>query len=386
MKHNQHLPDEYFQQPPQPFNKFSEKSILQNSLGGTLYMPGTRKIIDKLIQKELPELKSMVMCLEDAVPEQDLELAEENIIYHLESLYEAIQQGDLTIDEIPLIFIRARNTEQFLNFSNKITKKTAYVLTGFVFPKFYSYNANIYLEKLKQINLKLDSKLYAMPILEGKTIAYRESRSKELEKLKLILDPYQEQILNIRIGGTDFSSLFGVRRSMHSTVYDILPVRDAISDILNFFNRMEDSYTVSAPVWEYFLAYKKDDLLKYMRDDIHRSLLTKEPILNDAIDGLLREVVQDKANGMVGKTVIHPSHLRFVNAMQAVTLEEYEDAIQILETHGGVIKSRNGNKMNEIAPHRNWAKRITLRAQAYGVINDESEYMRLFLSPVDKQH
>ncbi len=44
--------------------------------------------------------------------------------------------------------------------------------------------------------------------------------------------------------------------------------------------------------------------------------------------------------------------------MQAVTREEYEDAIQILETVGGVVKSASSNKMNEINPHRSWAKRV----------------------------
>ena len=79
-----------------------------------------------------------------------------------------------------------------------------------------------------------------MPILEGKAIAYSETRREELENLKLILDNYYKYILNIRIGGTDFSSLFGVRRGINISVYDILPVRDAISDILNFFSRIDN--------------------------------------------------------------------------------------------------------------------------------------------------
>ena len=141
---------------------------------------------------------------------------------------------------------------------------------------------------------------------------------------------------------------------------------------------MEDSYTVSAPVWEYFLAYADDDLGQYLGNNIDRSLLTREPIINEAIDGLLREVLHDKTNGMVGKTVIHPSHLRFVNAMQAITLEEFDDANQILMQSGGVFKSDVGNKMNEVGPHRNWAKGIELRAKAYGVIKDENEYLNLF--------
>ena len=64
--------------------------------------------------------------------------------------------------------------------------------------------------------------------------------------------------------------------------------------------------------------------------------------------------------------------------MSAVTKEEYEDAYQILNTSGGVVKSSNGNKMNEIGPHRMWAERIVMRARAYGVIENENEYLRLF--------
>ncbi len=378
MKHNSHNLTFKFCHNPVEFNKWTDKNLLQYCLGGTLYMPGTQNIVDKLLGKELPELKSMVMCFEDAISEEDVSKAEENVLSHLNVLASAIDEKKIEIGDIPLMFLRVRDTEQFFTFSERLTKRQSSVLTGFVFPKFYSLNAHAYLEQLKVLNEKFEITLYAMPILEGKTIAYRESRVGELDKLKLILDPYQQYILNIRIGGTDFSSLFGVRRGISSSVYDILPVRDAISDILNFFNRMEDGYTVSAPVWEYFLAYKQDDIEKYIGNSMHRSLLTKEPIVNEAIDGLLREVLQDKTNGMVGKTVIHPSHLRFVNAMQAVTLEEFEDATQILQASGGVLKSDVGNKMNEVGPHRNWAKRIELRAKVYGVIKDENEYLNLF--------
>lgn len=380
MRHNRVDNSFCFEYEPVAFNKNTPKEQLQFCLGGTLYMPGTRSILDKLLACELPELKSMVMCFEDAICEEDVQQAELNVQSHLDALADALDKQQISLDDIPLIFLRVRTTEQFYSFAEKLTRRQASILTGFVFPKFYSSNANEYLERLKLLNDALEVTLYGMPILEGKAIAYRETRVGELEKLKIKLDPYRDYILNIRVGGTDFSSLFGVRRSMNSSVYDILPVRDALSDILNFFNRIEDGYTVSGPVWEYFLAYKKDDIQQYLGNNIQHSLLTKEPIVNEAIDGLLREILQDKANGMVGKTVIHPSHLRFVNAMQAVTLEEYEDAVQILDANGGVIKSNGNNKMNEVSPHRNWAKRTVLRARAYGVIKEENEYLKLFMS------
>jgi hypothetical protein len=66
--------------------------------------------------------------------------------------------------------------------------------------------------------------------------------------------------------------------------------------------------------------------------------------------------------------------------MLAVTQEVYNDAAQVMNTSGGVIKSESGNKMNEIGPHRCWAEKILMRARAYGVIENEAKYMELFMS------
>ena len=378
MRHHRHAPDFPFVRHPMDFDKFTEKSRLQYCLGATLYMPGTRDILQKILTRSLEELTSMVMCFEDAIDESDLPRAEQNVLAHLDAIDQALTTGRLDIAEVPLIFLRVRNPEQFRDIAARLTTSQARALTGFVFPKFYSSNATDYFGTLEQTNARLGVSLYAMPILEGPTIAYRETRNDELLALRTILEPHRDVILNVRVGGTDFSSLFGVRRGINSSIYDILTVRDCLSDILNFLNRAEDGFTVSAPVWEYFLANKTDDLQDVLHGDLHRSLLNRTPILNEAIDGLLREVVIDKANGFVGKTIIHPSHLRFVNSMQCVTREEYEDAMQILDTSGGVVKSAKANKMNEINPHRPWAKRIAARAEAFGVIEDESDYLKLF--------
>ncbi|MDE6566242.1 MAG: HpcH/HpaI aldolase/citrate lyase family protein, partial [Lachnospiraceae bacterium] len=161
------------------------------------------------------------------------------------------------------------------------------------------------------------------------------------------------------------------------TIYDILTVRDCLLDILNVFSR-DNEYTVSGPVWEYFRASKAMRWKDLPVFDFTEILIKREKIVNDAVDGLLRELILDKANGFVGKTIIHPTHLNFVNGMLAVTREEYEDACQILNTSGGVVKSKNANKMNEIAPHRNWAEKLYMRAKVYGVIQNESEYLKLF--------
>ena len=119
-----------------------------------------------------------------------------------------------------------------------------------------------------------------MCIRDRKNIAYQETRKEELIEIKKILNPYKNLILNIRVGGTDISSLFGVRRGINYSIYDILTVRDCLSDVLNFFSRAEDDYLVSAPVWEYFLAYKDDDIKNLIEKDIHKSLMNRTPILN----------------------------------------------------------------------------------------------------------
>ncbi|WP_319481182.1 HpcH/HpaI aldolase/citrate lyase family protein [uncultured Draconibacterium sp.] len=378
MKHHLYNTDFKFVKTPCEFNKHTNKNLLQYCLGATLYMPGTKNFTQSILTKKILGLTSMVMCFEDAIAKESLSEAESNVLKVLEDISEAIDKNIITIDDIPLIFLRVRNTQQFIDFSKRLNKKQVKVLTGFVFPKFDSSNGYLYLNQLELLNKSYGEILYGMPILESKELILKESRYTELLKIQTLLRPFRNIILNVRVGATDLSSWFGVRRGMNYTVYDILPVRDCLSDVLNFLNRVGDDYIISAPVWEYFLASKKMKFQDTLESSIHHSLIKRQPIINEAVDGLLREVILDKANGFIGKTVIHPSHIPYVNAMQAVTKEAYEDALQILDTSGGVIKSSKSNKMNEIKPHRYWAEKIALKAKAYGVIESEDDYIKLF--------
>lgn len=377
MRHHSYNPNFNFIQSPVEFNKYTDRDTLQYCLGATLYMPGTKDIKEKVLHHQL-DVTSLVMCCEDAIKEEDLPIAEQNILNHMDFFADKIAAGELTHDDIPLIFVRVRNPEQFERFAERLTAKQASVLTGFNFPKFSSKNALHVLQTLVKVNNRLGVVLYGMPILEGPEVAFHELRGQELLLLRNILEPYRNLILNIRVGGTDMSSLFGVRRGINSTVYDIMPVRDALSDVLNFFNRYND-YCVSAAVWEYFRAYKDDDINDVIKRNFHNALIKGQDIVNPAIDGLMKEVLIDRANGFVGKTIIHPTHARFVNAMFTVVEEEYNDAVQILNTSGGVVKSAHGDKMNEIGPHRRWAEKIVKRAAVYGVVKNEDSVLSLVL-------
>lgn len=341
-----------------------------------MYMPGTKDFAQSIIDRKYLGLTSMVMCFEDACKLEDVPAAEINCIHVLDALADAEKKGMIKYEDVPLIFFRVRSVDQFKHFASMLEQRHIKYLCGFNFPKFNSITASLYMDHLVELNAKFGEIIYGMPIIEDSRVAFKETRMHELLAIKNVCDLHKELILNVRVGGTDFSSCFGVRRGINYTIYDIMTVNDCLMDILNVFSRNND-YTVSGPVWEYFKASKQ---MKHMSElpniDLQQTLLKRRAIVNDAVDGLMRELVLDQANGFMGKTCIHPTHLNYINGMLAVTKDEYDDAYQITHTSGGVIQGTKG--MNEIGPHTNWAQRILMRAEAYGVIANDASYIELF--------
>lgn len=376
MKHHYNQPDSKFMTKPVHFDKYTDLKMLRYCLGATMYMPGTKDFYEAIVTKKYPGLTSFVLCFEDACREEDVPAAENNVIRLLDALNEDIKSGMIHQEDIPLFIIRVRSLEEFRGFAERLTLDRIKLITAFNFPKFNKENGDAYFSYLRELNDKYGEIIYGMPILESREMAYIETRLPELMGVKEILDKYRSLVLNVRVGGTDWSSVFGVRRGINYTIYDILPVADCLKDVLNVFARNND-YSVSGPVWEYFRA-ERSMKFSELPESVNASIFRRERMINDAVDGLLRELLLDKANGFIGKTIIHPTHIPYVNGMLAVTQEVYRDACQILETDGGVMKSDNANKMNEVGPHRNWAEKLYMRAQVYGVIKDESCYKNLF--------
>ena len=378
MKHHKYNPGFKFVKDPEYFDKYTDKDLLRFCVGANMYMPGTKDFSDAILNLKYPGLTSITLDFEDACKLEDVSRAEENCIQILDKINNAIEEGSFEYENLPLIVFRVRNVDQFKHFASLLKKEHIRLITGFNFPKFNAINGPLYFWQLKELNEKFGEILYGLPILEDSRVAFKESRIRELMDIKQILDSYYDLVLNVRVGATDFSACFGARRDINYTIYDIMTVRDVLMDILNIFSRGSD-YVISGPVWEYFKFNKKLKFSETLPNiSLKETLLNRQPLVNDAVDGLMRELILDKANGFVGKTIIHPSHINFVNGMNAVTKEEYEDALQITNTSGGVIKSFQNNKMNEIGPHRLWAERILMRARAYGVIQNESEYLKLF--------
>ena len=377
MRHHQYNPGFKFVRDPESFDKYTDRELLQYCLGAAMYMPGFKDFAPKILSNAMPGLTTIVLCCEDACPEEKVPEAEENIHKLLDTVTNAVNDGTLDKDKVPLIFVRIRNLEQFKHFGEGLTKNQVRSLCGINFPKFNAENGYEYYAYLQDLNDRFGEIIYGMPIIEDPEVAYKETRMYELTGIKKILDKYRHLVLQVRVGGTDFSSVFGVRRGVDYSIYDIMAVRECLCDIINVCGRNND-YVISGPVWEYFRAPKSmmfDELPKHGIEDY---LMRRKALVNNEIDGLLREVILDKANGFVGRTVIHPTHVKFVNAMMAVTKEEYDDACQILGTGGGVVKGTGGNKMNEVKPHTNWANKVLNRARAFGVIENEGAYVKLF--------
>ncbi|MBL8148448.1 MAG: HpcH/HpaI aldolase/citrate lyase family protein, partial [Blastocatellia bacterium] len=324
------------------------------ALGALLYMPAHNKNIeDILLRQKYPSLTSVVLCLEDAISDDELESTERFLINLLKN---SVQENCHYMGYAPMIFIRVRNPDHFESIYKQLGDLSC--LTGYVLPKFDSCNAEHYLHVLKEVNSHALRPVYCMPILESSKVMYRESRVDELTKLHRIIANNRELVLNIRIGVTDLCGLYSIRRSPETTIYDIGVVRDCISDIVNFFSRAASDYVISGPVWEYFEKDRSYQL--------------------GYTSGLIREIILDKANTLLGKTIIHPNHIPVVNSLYAVTQEEFRDAQDIIGSkQNGVLKSSYRNKMNEVKPHLNWAQRVMRRAHVYGVLNEGQTHVDL---------
>ena len=384
--------DAIFFKAPEPFDKETPREILAYALGATLYMPGTRLgIAEDIISKKNLGLASTVFCLEDSIGDAEVSFAEENLTTQVKKIYQAFNNQEIEPIDLPLIFIRVRDPEQILRIMDRIGD-SAKIITGFIFPKFTSASYK-YFEIIKSLNEQSTGPFYGMPIIESPEIIYRESRLHELMEIKGLLDSYQDLVLNVRIGATDFSGYYGIRRGPDVTIYDITVIRDCIADIINIFGRVESDYVVSGPVWEYFSnggRVLKPQLRKSPFEEFHgakgnNGTKIRSQLLNKYVDGLIREVIVDRENGIIGKTIIHPSHIIPVQSLYIVGHEEYLDALSILENSDGqqgVLKSHYTNKMNEIKPHYKWAQKILLRAKNYGVFHEQHNFISLFTEDV----
>ncbi|MET8975903.1 HpcH/HpaI aldolase/citrate lyase family protein [Streptomyces sp. NPDC004539] len=385
MRHFGHIaPEErrrLFHQEPCAFGTDSPAKLLSAALGATLYSPATRlRLADDVIKQAGQGVVSMVLCLEDSIGDDDVLAGEENLVR---------QFADLAgrPEELPLLFIRVRTAEQIPDLVRRLGDSVR-LLSGFVFPKFTEERGTAFLEALSAAELASGRRLFGMPVLETPELMYRETRVEALEGIARAVDKYRDRVLALRLGVTDFCSSYGLRRAPDMTAYDVQIVASVIADVVNMLGRADGTgFTVTGPVWEYFRVPQrmfKPQLRTSPFLEVEAVEL-RERLIEHAMDGLLREISLDHANGLLGKTCIHPSHVPAVHALSVVSHEEYSDAADILRPErggGGVLRSQYTNKMNEVKPHRAWAERTMLRAEVFGVAHEDVGFVDLLAAGI----
>ncbi|MCK8681682.1 HpcH/HpaI aldolase/citrate lyase family protein [Streptomyces lichenis] len=372
-----------FHREPCAFTPDSAPHILATALGATLYSPATRpRLADDVAKMARRGVVSMVLCLEDSIDDAEVAGAEENLVRHLAALDAEGAEGA----EVPLLFIRVRRPEQVPDLVRRLGPAVR-LLSGFVLPKFTEERGEPFLDALAAADTTAESaggrKLFAMPVLESPELLHLETRTDTLAGIARTVDKHRERVLALRLGVTDFCSAYGLRRPPDLTAYDVQIVAGVIGDVVNVLGRSDGTgFTISGPVWEYFRLQermfkpqlRRSPFLEQRAEDLRTALIEHD------MDGLLREIELDRANGLTGKTCIHPSHVLPVHALSVVSHEEYSDAQDILRPErggGGVLRSAYTNKMNEVKPHRAWAERTLLRAEVFGVAREDVGFVEL---------
>lgn len=378
MRHFAHLDTEQagrlFAQAPEEFDRDDERDQLAVALGATLYTPSTRPTLAQdVLRARSRGVVCSVLCLEDAIADADVEYAEKNLAHQLGSLFDSGA-------ERPLVFVRVRHPEQVTRLVDALGPQAAQ-LDGIVVPKFTAASRP-FMDAVAAASETSGRRLWVMPVIESPEVFRLETRAETLLAARELLHDHAAEVLAVRIGATDLASMLGLRRPPDITAYDVAPLASVIGDIVNVMGRRDGTgFVVTGPVWEHFengeRMFKPQLRETPFTEPAERKL--RRRLIRRGLDGLLREVALDHANGLLGKTVIHPTHVAAVHALSVVSQEDHTDALDIARAQGGggVSASRYGNKMNESAPHLAWAHATLLRARAFGVAAEDASFVDL---------
>ena len=285
-------------------------------LGATMYVPATHEQLWDVTQGiKFPLIKSIAICLEDAVLEADVQTAMVNL-KHL--LQKKLDHPDLTT---PAVFIRPRNIEMAKHIVDWDLNQT---FNGMILPKFTIHNLKNWMDILP-------ANLQYMPTLETKEI-FDVAHNIDLQQA---LKYDFHKTLCLRIGGNDLLSCLNLRRPKNTTIYET-PVGILISQLAGLF--IPDGFQLSSPVCEHF----------------------------ENIRLLQQEIQQDMNNGIYTKTAIYPTQVSYIHLALQVDPQEFHEAQQILSSTAKSVFKSHGS-MLEPATHKNWAEMILLRYQTFGL-------------------
>lgn len=287
-------------------------------LGATLYMPVIHHNVPHILSGKMScEASSIVLCLEDALAENDVE---RGIMFLRSALKNVDHDGRLRV------FVRPRSLEMAHRLASM---RDIQNIEGFVAPKVRPETAADWLQ------LTQDSGLRIMPTLE--TAEYFDPL--KISALRDILKAFDHRLISaIRLGGNDLLGALGLRRQQGITSWE-----GPLGHILAMCSSMLVSagYPVAAPVFD---------------------------IIHD-LETLKREVERDVAAGFISKTAIHPCQIPIIHQAMCVSQEDVIQARAILEKDAKAV-FQIGGVMCEPSTHHNWAERILARHRIFGANAD----------------
>lgn len=285
-------------------------------MGGTLFVPATHKNVPSVATgQKYPNLRSVVFDTEDGITSDALDAAIEQLAQVLSTMPETKLKR----------FIRARDASTL---SRICALPGIEKIDGFVLPKFGLDNADQYLEAI--------GTHYFMPSIEGIELF----DAGKLAQLRDILLGFQQQIILIRFGAEDMQRQLGLRRSQGMSLYDMCAPSHVIASLLLTFKPY--GFRISAPVYRFF----KDS------------------------EGFEREVKRDLQEGLLSKTIIHPSQIDPIEKLYQVSSKEFAEAQELVNSKKAVFAS--SGCMAEPSTQRPWAHEILKRAALYGVEDEEA--------------
>lgn len=281
------------------------------ALGASLYVPATHKNLEAILcENRYPFLRSIVICLEDAILESEVQEG----MSRIKTLLKTYQQKDL------FVFIRPRDKKRL----KKLLKLEGIdQIDGFVLPKFDTSTMKKYAPFIET------SDHHFMPTLESKEVFDQE----KLKKIRDFLLPYKEKILSIRVGSEDILGILGMRRE-GKTLYEILPFYSTLSSIITLFK--SERFAISSSVLNDFT--------------------------NDAL--LEKEVKEDLFHNLINKTSIHPDQVQKIQQLYRVDQENHTIATKLLKEEEAIISQKS--QMYEKSTHTLWADSILKRYRYYG--------------------
>ncbi|MBK6872296.1 MAG: HpcH/HpaI aldolase/citrate lyase family protein [Kineosporiaceae bacterium] len=347
-------------------------------MGATLYVPASRPdLVNDLVQARRRGTTSVVLDLEDAVADRDRSSARERVMQTLRLMDDDAAPG-LGLADVA-VFVRLRATDDIDEFL-QTCGRTIRRLTGIALPKATPASIDATAAALAGAEHRHRGALLSlMPIVETREFVQAHVRHQAISGLRQALDRHSERILCVRFGSTDLAGLHGVRRTPDVNAHEVHFLSATIGDLVSMLGG-EGGYCVSGGVWEHLVRHTR--VLRpqlrqtpFVEGEHLTRISSRQSLIGANLDGLIREVLLDRANGLTGKSVIHPDQALVVSAMGIVDHAEYLDAVEILsDRSGGAQASVNGQRMIECRPHGFWARSTLDRAAACGVLRPDRTF------------